>query len=213
MLIVGFFFLLRPGEYAATANENATPFCVCDVHILLHTRRLDPFTCPEYELHAATHVALEFTSQKNGVRGELVGLTRSGHPVLCPVLALCQRLRHLRLNRAHLTTPLYCYCTNGSWHQINTSLLTTHLRHTASTLGNTIGISPLDISVRSLRSSSAMALLCADVDTDKIRLLGCWRSDEKLRYLHVQALPIVTPFASLMVRHGYFSFIPNNRMG
>jgi hypothetical protein len=200
MLIVGFFFLLRPGEYAATANENATPFCVCDVHILLHTRRLDPFTCPEYELHAATHVALEFTSQKNGVRGELVGLTRSGHPVLCPVLALCQRLRHLRLHRAPLTTPLYCYCTNGSWHQINISLLT-------------VGISPLDISVRSLRSSGATALLCADVDTDKIRLLGRWRSDEMLRYLHVQALPIVTPFASLMVRHGYFSFIPNNRMG
>jgi hypothetical protein len=200
MLIVGFFFLLRPGEYAATANENATPFRVCDVHILLHTRRLDPFTCPEYELHAATHVALEFTSQKNGVRGELVGLTRSSHPVLCPILALCQRLRHLRLHRAPLTTPLYCYCTNDSWHQINTSLLT-------------VGISPLDISVRSLRSSGATALLCADVDTDKIRLLGRWRSDEKLRYLHVQALPIVTPFASLMVRHGYFSFIPNNRMG
>jgi hypothetical protein len=58
-----------------------------------------------------------------------------------------------------------------------------------------------------------MALLCADVDPDKIRLLGRWRSDEMLRYLHVQALPIVTPFASLMVRHGYFSFIPNNRMG
>ncbi len=78
-------------------------------------------------------------------------------------------------------------------------------------LGSTVGIAASDMSVRSLRSSGAMALLCADVDTDKIRLLGRWGSDEMLRYLHVQALPIVTPFASLMVRHGHFSFIPSNR--
>jgi hypothetical protein len=56
-----------------------------------------------------------------------------------------------------------------------------------------------------------MALLCANVDTDKIRLLGRWHSDEMLRYLHVQALPVVAPLANLMVRHGHFSFIPNNR--
>ena len=57
-----------------------------------------------------------------------------------------------------------------------------------------------------------MALLCGNVDTDKIRFLGRWRSDEMLRYLHVQALPIAAPLASLMVRHGFFSFIPNNRL-
>jgi hypothetical protein len=100
MLIVGFFFLLRPGEYAATANPDAAPFRLCDVHILLHSRRLDPLTCIDQELTAATHVALEFTTQKNGVRNELVGLGRSGHPVLCPVLALCNRVRHLRLHNA-----------------------------------------------------------------------------------------------------------------
>jgi len=58
-----------------------------------------------------------------------------------------------------------------------------------------------------------MALLCANVDPDKIRLLGRWRSDEMLQYLHVQAIPLVTPMASLMVRHGYFHFIPNHRVG
>ena len=34
-----------------------------------------------------------------------------------------------------------------------------------------------------------------------------------LRYLHVQAIPLVTPMASLMVRHGHFHFIPNHRVG
>jgi hypothetical protein len=67
--------------------------------------------------------------------------------------------------------------------------------------------------VRSLRASGAMALLCADVDLDHIRLLGRWRSDEMLRYLHVQAFPIVAPLAEQMVRHGFYTLIPNNRVG
>jgi hypothetical protein len=211
MLIVGFFFLLRPGEYAATANPDAAPFRLCDVHILLHSRRLDPLTCIDQELTAATHVALEFTTQKNGVRNELVGLGRSGHPVLCPVLALCNCVRHLRLHNAPLTTPIYYYKDHAIWCPMETSALTAQLRMTATALGATVGISASDISVRSLRSSGAMALLCANVDTDKIRLLGRWHSDEMLRYLHVQALPVVAPLANLMVRHGHFSFIPNNR--
>jgi hypothetical protein len=57
-----------------------------------------------------------------------------------------------------------------------------------------------------------MALLCAAVDTDIIRLLGRWRSDEMLRYLHVQALPIVAPLAYHMLHHGNFALLPNNHI-
>jgi hypothetical protein len=41
-----------------------------------------------------------------------------------------------------------------------------------------------------------MALLCAKVDTNLIRLLGRWCSDEMLRYLHVQTFPIVALLAA-----------------
>ncbi len=54
-----------------------------------------------------------------------------------------------------------------------------------------------------------MALLCANVNPDSIWLLGRWRSDKILRYLHVQELPIVFPLATLTVQHGFFTFIPN----
>jgi hypothetical protein len=157
------------------------------------------------------HVALEFTNQKNGVRGELVGLGRSGHPLLCPVKAMIWRLKHLRLHQAPPFTPINTVFTTNITH-VDTATLTQHLRQSCSSLGHTLGITPEDISIRSLRSSGAMALLCANVGTDKIRLLGHWRSDEMLQYLHVQALPFVAPLASLMVRHGFFSFIPNNRL-
>ncbi len=74
MLLLGFFFLLCPGEYAYTDNENAAPFRLCDIHLLIHNQRLDTFAAASTNLQRVNYVALEFTNQKNGVRGELVGL-------------------------------------------------------------------------------------------------------------------------------------------
>jgi hypothetical protein len=34
-----------------------------------------------------------------------------------------------------------------------------------------------------------------------------------LRYLHVQAIPVLAPLASLMVHHGFFTLLPNSSMG
>jgi hypothetical protein len=209
MVTLAFFFLLRPGEYAYTDNEEAAPFRLCDIHLLHNSTRLDVFRCPEHQLTTATHVALEFTKQKNGVRGELVGLGRSAHPYLCPVKVMIWRIVHLRIHRAHPTMPIYQYHTTTTWQHIATTDITRQLRAATTVLGQAVGITPADISVRSLRSSGAMALLCAEVDTDRIRLLGRWRSDEMLRYLHVQALPIVAPLANLMVQHGYYTLLPN----
>ena len=53
-----------------------------------------------------------------------------------------------------------------------------------------------------------MALLCAHVDSDTIKLLGRWRSDEMLRYLHVQAQPVMKDFAAKMLQSGVYSLIP-----
>jgi hypothetical protein len=53
-----------------------------------------------------------------------------------------------------------------------------------------------------------MALLLAHVDTDIIRLIGRWRSDEMLRYLHLQAQPIMRNFASLMLHGGDYTLLP-----
>ena len=44
-----------------------------------------------------------------------------------------------------------------------------------------------------------MALLCAGVDRDQIRLVGRWRSDEMYRYLHVQAQPVMNGLAAAML--------------
>jgi hypothetical protein len=80
-------------------------------------------------------------------------------------------------------------------------------------MGAAYGINACDISVRSLQSSGAMSLLCAKVDTDLICLLGRWRSDEMLRYLHVQTFPIVAPLAAQMLQHSHYSLMPNHPLG
>ena len=56
------------------------------------------------------------------------------------------------------------------------------------------------ITAQSLRTSGAMALLHARVDSNLVRMLGRWRSDAMIRYLHVQAAPIAGRFAHAMIQ-------------
>ena len=53
-----------------------------------------------------------------------------------------------------------------------------------------------------------MALICGNVDKDKIQLMGRWKSDAVFRYLHAQALPLVHNLAAIMLRHGAFTLLP-----
>ena len=76
-------------------------------------------------------------------------------------------------------------------------------------LGADIGFLPLDVTAQSLRAAGAQALLLGRVDTDVIRLIGQWRSDVMLCYLHVQAWPLMRDYASIMFQAGTYNLIPN----
>lgn len=52
-----------------------------------------------------------------------------------------------------------------------------------------------------------MALLCAGVYSNRLRLIGRWRSDEMFRYLHVQAQPVMNGLAAAMLRGGNFRLL------
>ena len=69
MIIIAFFFLLRPGEYTGT-KYDITPFCLSDVKFSVGRTVFDTATTTDNELAAATFVILTFSTQKNGVRGE-----------------------------------------------------------------------------------------------------------------------------------------------
>ena len=201
--------VIRPGEYTATPSET-TPFHLADVQLSSGGVYLDIFTAPDAALDAATFVSLTFTNQKNSVRGEVLALGRSGNPAFCPVLAVVRRVKHLRAHGALPETPLSVYFEHGKWRRVSPSNITTILRTAVLALGpQNLGFSPSDISARCLRAAGAMALLCAQVDTDVIRLLGRWRSDKMLRYLHLQAEPVMRNFAQVMVYGGVYTLHPN----
>ncbi len=86
----------------------------------------------------------------------------------------------------------------------------------ATSLGNcvTLPIHPhpayadLDISTRSTRAEGTMALLCAGVNRNRIRLVGRWQSDELYRYLHVQAQLLMTGLFAALLLGGSFGLAP-----
>jgi len=212
MICLAFFFLLRPGEYTGT-TATSTPFRLCDVELRTGAIRHNVLTTPIPTLRAATFVTLTFTTQKNGVEGEVMGLARSGSPTFCPVQCTIRRIIHLRQHGAPATTPLASYYdSNNKLCHVTSHAISSALKLAVQVMGVPYGFLPKDISARSLRAAGAMALLCAQVDSDIIRLLGRWRSDEMLRYLHVQAEPVMRNFSSQMLQHGTFTLLPNQEV-
>ena len=204
MIIIAFFFLLRPGEYTDSASDT-TPFTLGDVQLAIGGRRLNLATASDAELDQARTASLTFTAQKNGVENEVIQHSLSGDPYICGVKAIKRRVCHLRSHNAPLSTPLgRVYTGTGSRTQsVTPTLITKTLRDAVTWLGADLGFLPSEVSARSLRAAGAMALLVAKVDPDIIQILGRWRSDEMFRYLHLTAEPIMKHFASKMLNAEY----------
>ena len=209
MILIAFFFLMRPGEH--TVSKENTPFKLKDVQFHVGQERHNAASIPLNLLAATSFVTYTYDTQKNAVRNEAIGLGRSGQGGCCPVEATVQRVRHLRQHDATPDTPLGTYyLPNGRSKTVTSDNITTTLRFSLQHFGTTLGLIPSEISARSLRAAGAMALLCAHVDHDTIRLIGRWRSDEMLHYLHAQAQPVMHDFARRMVHGGNYTMIPNN---
>jgi hypothetical protein len=208
MAVSAFFYLLRPGEYTGTATDDAA-FRLQDLQFFIGDRFVDPCVAPISDMEAATSALLIFTNQKNGVRGEVVNHATSGASHCCPVRALARQTIHLRENDAPPTTPLSSYYHNGRRRAIRSVDITDALRAAARITGDELGNRPEDISARSIRAGGAMALLCAQVDSDLIKLLGRWQSDTMMRYLHVQARPVMRNFAARMLHGGDYNLVQN----
>jgi hypothetical protein len=87
--------------------------------------------------------------------------------------------------------------------------ITAALKAAVTFLGPQLGFLASDVTARSLRAAGTNALLCAHVDPDIIRLLGRWTSDQMLRYLFVQAAPLMQDYSRRMLPGGTFTLFPN----
>jgi hypothetical protein len=231
VITFAFYFLLRSGEYTGTTLDD-TPFRLADVELHVVNRAINPIQCPDDDLHAATFVTFTFTTQKNGTKGEVITHGLSTDLLACPVKAIFRHILHLRQHKSTPTTPITLYLHNGKRIPIKATDVTTALRLATITTAHHTGLRHSDFSARSLRAGgamalmcgridhntirmlgrwhSAMALMCGRIDHNTIRMLGRWHSDAMLRYLHLQAKPLMRQFAVTMFKNGTYSFLPTN---
>jgi hypothetical protein len=208
-ITIAFYFLLRPGEYTGTTSDD-TPFRLQDIELHIDDRLLDLFHSTVAELNAATTVSLTFTTQKNGTKGEVLTHGLSTDELACPVKAVVRRILHLRHHKPSKSTPLASYHHVTKRVAITAKDITDSLRLATLATSHQTGLLPADISARSLRAGGAMALLCGRIDHDTIRMLGRWHSDAMMRYLHLQAKPLMRQFAPAMFNHGTYTFLPSD---
>jgi hypothetical protein len=165
--------------------------------------------CIDTEMNGATSVSYMFTTQKNGIRNEKIIHGLSGTGLCYPVRATGHRIKYLGLNGAKCTVPIaYIYVCNRRT-AIKEKQITETIRHAITMNFHRTGIAADEVSAHSLRADGAMALLCGKVDMNLIQILGWWHSDAMIRYLYMQAQPIVQHFAEKMYNNGNYSFLPN----
>jgi len=217
LIVVAFFWLLRPAEYlnSASAESRSQAFRFQDIHFTIDGKIYNACNAPlhdENDLKRITFASLQFSDQKNAVRGEQVGHRPNHDKLLCPVKALARIAMHLKKHKAPPDTPIHTHYNrfDNQWHEVKATFITNALRHAAAELEPTTGIKPSLISARSLRPGGATALLCAGVDKDAIQLLGRWKSDAMLRYLRIQAASLAHNYAQKMLDHGSYTFHPTN---
>jgi len=215
LIIVAFYWLLRPAEYTETAEQDGRSQAdrLCDVQFTIGQTAWEAAT-PDLPLNDANDVlalkaaSVRFVDQKNAVKGEQIHHTSTKDEALCPFKALGRIVLHLRKHNAPLDSPLYRHYNqnNKRWYAVKSTHITSALRKAAAKVQPYTGIDPQLLSARSLRPGGATSLLCANVDPDRIMLLGRWKSDAMFRYLRAQVT--TSGLAQKMLKHGIFTFHP-----
>lgn len=196
LLQIGMFYLLRPGEHTYSSDNNH-PFRLCDVSFQSVLAAINATHITQSQLDASNRVHLNFTTQKNGEKGEAI-THGDTDDFISPFKAVRRRIEHLQHHNAPSTTPLHTVYINGTTRSVTSGMITNALRESCKVLGPSLGIKSTEISARALRAAGAMALLRARVDPSIIRLVGRWKSWTMLRYLHRSATE-TTEYAQRML--------------
>jgi hypothetical protein len=99
--------------------------------------------------------------------------------------------------------------TTATNHQTHRYCITSILCQTTRLVGAEVGICKANISARSLRAGGAMALMCANLDSNRIKDLDRCQSNKMMRCLYIQVPPIMRNFSSLVFAHGKCELVQN----
>ena len=128
--------------------------------------------------------------------------------MLCVVATIRSHVEHLQQNGASGHTPLVVVHQKNKCDIISIKDITKTLQKAVEISGAQVNFKLEDVSAKFIRAGVAMAILIARVDTDKIKLVGSWRSDIMLRYLRTSAQIFTSGLVMLMVHNRDYVLIP-----
>ena len=95
-----------------------------------------------------------------------------------------------------------------NWVAFRSTDIKTAIRAVFLPAGPTIGFTTQDISARHLQAGGATSFLTARVDLDTIRIIGRWRSNTILHYLHTTSKRFTDGLTVRMFQYGDYVLIP-----
>ena len=197
MITIDFFFLCRPGEHTITYDNE--PFKLSNVNFYLLDQ---PFPLDSPLLQQSDFMTLTFDTQKDGTKGGKIGHDGcSTSTTFCPIHAVALWVQHLLAHGACSHQPLCSYFDDAGnrFHYIESPDITTILRLATN--------HPTKVECRSLRTSGAMALFSRGVNGLLIKLIGRYRFDAMIRYLHVETRPVIAGLSQLMLAGGDYQLL------
>ena len=136
----------------------------------------------------------------------------SGDTLLCLKIALVRGVLYFREQGDAPSQNLATFNRGVIWVNTTPVDISRVLKYAVRFLGPSLGFTPKEISLKSLRKAGARAILCSGVKTNIIKLMGRWRSHKMLQYLHVQSEPLMRNFAKRIVQFGNYCLHPNHEL-
>ena len=151
-----------------------TPFQLKDTSLSCGATNLDTLQNPAAAIKTATYGKVEFTTQNNAVQGEMVIHGTSGDTLLCLKIALVRGVLYFREQGDAPSQNLATFNRGVIWVNTTPVDISRVLKYAVRFLGPSLGFTPKEISLKSLRKAGARAILCSGVKTNIIKLMGRW---------------------------------------
>jgi len=178
-VVLAFFFCMRASEYASTPAKTGHHLRQQDVQF--HDKRGN--IARHIKEAESVHVFFRSSKTDQTARGCTRSLSRSGNPVLCPVIA-AWRLRAIGKEiGAGPSDPLCVYTTkHGKRCHVSIAVVTDAVRRAARAQG----ANPRSFSSHSLRSGGATQMFLGGSSDATVQLFGRWKSDAYKLYIRIE---------------------------
>ena len=196
LALIGFYYLLRIGEYTVKRTRNKSKQTVqfkledCtffEKNAMGQLRQLSR-NASDARIMAAASATLKLDNQKNGWKGVCVNQEANGEAFHCGVRAIGRRYCYIRSRTTNMKTNLSAYWDNKKRCEVNDEDMRRNIKWAAEQLDypGTKGIPIELIDTHSLRCGGANALALSGYSDTQIMKMGRWRGVTFREYIREQ---------------------------